>query len=157
MRVVATIEDPVVIRKILTHLGLPIEARRPQDRQSTHACTASTTATATRVTSHVSPVPHSHVPLTHDDPAQHWELSEHVSPAALQQMPLLQDVGMSPTRQQSASWLHAPPPPLQQPQAFPLTLNDGMPVGHVPPHAGTEEMRHVLSGKTQLQKFPPLA
>ena len=31
MRLVATIEDPVVIRKILTHLGLPTEvpARRP--------------------------------------------------------------------------------------------------------------------------------
>ncbi len=26
MRVVATIEDPVVIRRILTHLGLPTEA-----------------------------------------------------------------------------------------------------------------------------------
>jgi len=25
MRVIATIEDPVVIRKILTHLGLPTE------------------------------------------------------------------------------------------------------------------------------------
>jgi hypothetical protein len=30
MRVVATIEDPVVIRKILTHLGLPTEAPAPR-------------------------------------------------------------------------------------------------------------------------------
>jgi hypothetical protein len=30
MRVVATIEDPVVIRKILTHLGLPTAAPAPR-------------------------------------------------------------------------------------------------------------------------------
>ena len=30
MRVVATIEDPVVIRKILTHFGLPTEAATPR-------------------------------------------------------------------------------------------------------------------------------
>ena len=30
MRVIATIEDPLVIRKILTHLGLPIEAVAPR-------------------------------------------------------------------------------------------------------------------------------
>ena len=30
MRVVATIQDPVVIRKILTHLGLPTESLAPQ-------------------------------------------------------------------------------------------------------------------------------
>jgi len=30
MRVIATIEDPVVIRKILTHLGLPTEAEAPR-------------------------------------------------------------------------------------------------------------------------------
>ena len=30
MRVVATIEDPVVIRRILTHLGLPTEASAPR-------------------------------------------------------------------------------------------------------------------------------
>ena len=30
MRVVATIEDPVVIRKILTHLGLPTEVPAPR-------------------------------------------------------------------------------------------------------------------------------
>ncbi|HKA27831.1 MAG TPA: hypothetical protein VKH82_00545 [Candidatus Binatia bacterium] len=29
MRVLATIEDPVVVRKILTHLGLPTEASAP--------------------------------------------------------------------------------------------------------------------------------
>jgi hypothetical protein len=34
MRVVATIEEPVVIRKILTHLGLPTEARAPQSPAS---------------------------------------------------------------------------------------------------------------------------
>jgi hypothetical protein len=34
MRVVATIEDPVVIRKILTHLGLPTEASAPRPRPS---------------------------------------------------------------------------------------------------------------------------
>ena len=34
MRVIATIDDPVVIRKILTHLGLPTElpASRPPPR-----------------------------------------------------------------------------------------------------------------------------
>jgi hypothetical protein len=30
MRVVATIEDPLVIRRILTHLGLPTEASPPR-------------------------------------------------------------------------------------------------------------------------------
>ena len=30
MRLVATIEDPVVIRKILTHLGLPTEVPAPR-------------------------------------------------------------------------------------------------------------------------------
>jgi hypothetical protein len=30
MRVVATIEDPVVIRKILAHLGLPTAAPAPR-------------------------------------------------------------------------------------------------------------------------------
>jgi hypothetical protein len=30
MRVVATIEDPVVIRKILTRLGLPTQVRAPR-------------------------------------------------------------------------------------------------------------------------------
>ena len=30
MRVVATIEDPVVIRKILTHLGLPTDVAAPR-------------------------------------------------------------------------------------------------------------------------------
>ena len=30
MRVVATIEDPVVIRRILTHLGLSIEVSAPR-------------------------------------------------------------------------------------------------------------------------------
>jgi hypothetical protein len=30
MRVVATIEDPVVIRRILTHLGLPTDVPAPQ-------------------------------------------------------------------------------------------------------------------------------
>jgi len=30
MRLVATIEDPVVIWKILTHLGLPTEASAPR-------------------------------------------------------------------------------------------------------------------------------
>jgi hypothetical protein len=30
MRVVATIEDPVVIRRILTHLGLPTVAPAPR-------------------------------------------------------------------------------------------------------------------------------
>ena len=30
MRVLATIEDPVVVRKILTHLGLPTEASAPR-------------------------------------------------------------------------------------------------------------------------------
>ena len=30
MRVVATIEDPVVMRKILTHLGLPTEVPAPR-------------------------------------------------------------------------------------------------------------------------------
>jgi hypothetical protein len=30
MRVVATIEDPVVIRRILTHLGLPTEVPAPR-------------------------------------------------------------------------------------------------------------------------------
>jgi hypothetical protein len=30
MRVVATIEDPVVIRKILTHLGLPTDVPPPR-------------------------------------------------------------------------------------------------------------------------------
>jgi len=30
MRVIATIEDPVVIRKILTHLGLPPEPPSPR-------------------------------------------------------------------------------------------------------------------------------
>jgi hypothetical protein len=30
MRVIATIEDPLVVRKILTHLGLPTEARAPR-------------------------------------------------------------------------------------------------------------------------------
>jgi hypothetical protein len=30
MRVIATIEDPIVIRKILTHLGLPTEAVAPR-------------------------------------------------------------------------------------------------------------------------------
>jgi hypothetical protein len=30
MRVVATIEDPVVIRKILTHLGLPTDVPAPR-------------------------------------------------------------------------------------------------------------------------------
>jgi len=30
MRVVATIEDPVVLRRILTHLGLPTEALAPR-------------------------------------------------------------------------------------------------------------------------------
>jgi hypothetical protein len=34
MRVVATIEDPVVIRRILTHLGLPTEASAPRPRPS---------------------------------------------------------------------------------------------------------------------------
>ncbi len=29
MRVIATIDDPVVIRKILTHLGLPTEPPPP--------------------------------------------------------------------------------------------------------------------------------
>jgi hypothetical protein len=30
MHVVATIEDPVVIRRILTHLGLPTEGSAPR-------------------------------------------------------------------------------------------------------------------------------
>jgi hypothetical protein len=30
MRVVATIEDPVVIRRILTHLGLPTDVQPPR-------------------------------------------------------------------------------------------------------------------------------
>jgi hypothetical protein len=30
MRVIATVEDPVVIRKILTHLDLPTEPPAPQ-------------------------------------------------------------------------------------------------------------------------------
>jgi hypothetical protein len=30
VRVVATIEDPVVIRKILTHLGLPTDVQPPR-------------------------------------------------------------------------------------------------------------------------------
>jgi hypothetical protein len=35
MRVVATIEDPVVIRKILTHLGLPTDVPAPRPRRPT--------------------------------------------------------------------------------------------------------------------------
>jgi len=30
MRVVASIEDPVVVRKILTHLGLPTDVQAPR-------------------------------------------------------------------------------------------------------------------------------
>src|SRR6266849_6655068 len=34
MRMIATIDDPVVIRKILTHLGLPTEVPAPGRRQA---------------------------------------------------------------------------------------------------------------------------
>src|SRR5215813_15475879 len=39
MRVIATIEDPVVIRKILTHLGLPTEPPTPRPRRGTFSST----------------------------------------------------------------------------------------------------------------------